>query len=43
MRERCRAFIVADASMPSNRILFINAGAYYCLGRNHGFVSAEAW
>lgn len=28
MRQRSRAFIVADASSPSNRILFINAGKH---------------
>lgn len=26
MRERSRAFIVADATAPSNRVVFINAG-----------------
>ncbi|KAG6816653.1 hypothetical protein H0H87_004296 [Tephrocybe sp. NHM501043] len=26
MRQRSRAFIVADAASPSNRIVFINAG-----------------
>lgn len=33
MRERSRAFIVADASAPSNRILFINAGTCRSRGR----------
>lgn len=28
MRQRSRAFIVADASSPNDRILFINSGAY---------------
>lgn len=26
IRERSRAFIVADASIPSNRFVFVNAG-----------------
>jgi hypothetical protein len=28
MRQRSRAFIVADASKPENRIVFINAGTF---------------
>jgi hypothetical protein len=28
MRQRSRAFIVGDASSPSNRIVFINAGKF---------------
>jgi len=28
MRERSRAFIVADAAAPSNRIVFINSGGF---------------
>lgn len=27
MRQRSRVFIVADASNPSERVLFVNAGA----------------
>lgn len=30
MRERSRAFIIAEAAQPSNRVLFINAGQSCC-------------
>jgi len=28
MRQRSRAFIVADASSPDDRVIFINAGMF---------------
>ena len=32
MRQRSRAFIIADATSPSNRIVFVNAGTpHLCL------------
>lgn len=30
LRQRSRAWIVADAANPSQRFVFINAGAQYC-------------
>jgi neutral ceramidase len=37
MRQRSRAFIVADSSTPTNRILFINAGTYANVKFTHDF------
>ena len=42
MRERSRAFIVADAAAPSNRILFINAGTCRSRGRDDDESTTDA-